>query len=452
MQIVIVGIGKVGSTLASHLVTEGHNITVIDISERVVSQAGNTLDVLGYLGNGAAHATLVEAGVGKADLIIAATASDEVNILCCLTAHKLGVQNTIARVRSPEYYEQSDFLREGLGLSMVINPELAAAQEIARILRFPAATRVEMFAGGRAELVACRVRRGSPLMGVPLRDLPKKAGIRVLICAVERDGGVLIPSGDFVPEEDDVLYVIGAPSDMVRTFKKINLSTSRARSAMINGGSRIAFYLAEALERDGVSVKIVERDPARAEELGRLLPHTVILCDPSSSHELLLEEGLDKVDAFISLTGLDEGNILTALYASQHNVRKVIAKVNNSDLVSLVRDTALETVISPKLITVNQISRYVRALAAGSQSANVQAVYKLIGSRVEVLEFRADVPGPYLNVPLAQLQTKPHVLIACIVRNGRVIIPGGGDEIRLRDDVLVVTSDQQLQALSDIME
>lgn len=452
MQIVIVGVGKVGFTLASHLVAEGHNVAVIDHNEAVLSQAGNTLDVIGYAGNGAAYSTLVEADVAKADLLIAATASDEINMLCCLIAHKLGTQHTIARVRNPEYFGRSNFLREGLGLSMVINPELAAAQEIARILRFPAATRVEMFAGGRAELVSCRVKPGSPLEGLPLRELSKKTGVKVLICAAERNGDVLIPTGDFLPQADDTLYIIGAPSDMVRAFKKLNLSTMRARSVMIIGGSRIAFYLASALEKDGVTVKIIERDPARAEELGRLLPHAVILTGDLSNHDLLLEEGLEKTDAFVALTGLDEGNILAALFAARHHVGKVVAKVNNADLVPLMRDTALETIISPKGITVNEIARYVRALTASSQEANVIALYKLIGSRAEVLEFRADVPGAYLNTPLMDLPIKKHVLIACIVRDGRVIIPGGRDEIRLRDGVLAVTSEQQLQSLSDILE
>lgn len=452
MRIAVVGAGKVGFTLASHLLAEGHDITVIDSSERVLTQIANTLDIIAYSGNGAAYSTLVAANIAQNDLLIAATASDEINMLCCLTAHNLGVAHTIARVRNPEYFENSAYLREGLGLSMVINPERAAAQEIARILRFPAATRVEMFASGRAEMVSCRVREDSPLSGIPLRDLPKKAGVKVLICAAERKGDVLIPSGDFVPQVDDVLYVIGAPADMVSTFKKINLSTMRARSAMIVGGSRIGFYLASVLERDGVDVKIIERNPERAEEIGRLLPRSVVIVGDLSNHELLLEEGLDKVDAFVALTGLDEGNILAAIYASRQNVRKVIAKVNNDDLVPLMRDTALETTISPKMITVNQISRYVRALIAGGQGGDVLALYKLIGSRVEVLEFRAASSGDYLNIPFKTLQIKKHVLVACIVRDGKVIIPGGRDEIRPHDGVLVVTADQQLRSLSDILE
>lgn len=452
MKIVIVGAGKVGYALATHLLAEGNDITVIDNDEQVLAQVGNTLDVIGYNGNGAAYATLKDADVGMSDLLIATTASDEVNILCCLTAHKLGVQNTVARVRNPEYYGNSRFLREEMGLSMVINPERAAANEISRILRFPSATRVEMFANGRAELVACRLKADSLLIGIPLRDLFKKTRTKLLVCAAERNGDVHIPSGDFVPQEDDILHIIGAASDMVNTFRKLNMSSMRARTAMLVGGSRLSYYLASVLEKDGVTVKIIERDPVRAEELGGLLPNAVVIVGDLSNHELLIEEGLDKVDAFVALTGLDEGNILAALYASRHNVRKVIAKVNNDDLASLMHDSALETTISPKTITVNQISRYVRALIAGGEGGDVIALYKLIGSRVEVLEFRANNVGAYLNKPLMELPIKKNLLIACIVRDDRVIIPGGMDEIHPRDGVLVVSSAHQLLSLNDILE
>ena len=452
MNIVIVGAGKVGNILASHLLAEGHEITIVDSNERVLTHVGNTMDIIGFCGNGASYATLKEVGVDKADLLIAATASDEVNMLCCLAAHKLGARHTIARVRDPEYAEQCAVLREELGLSMAINPELAAAREIARILHFPAATRVELFAGGRVELVACRVKAESPLVGIALRDLPKKTGIKVLICVAERNGDILIPSGGFVPQEDDVLYFTGAANEMIHAFKKINLSTTRARTVMIVGGGRITYYLASALEKEGVDVKIVERDPARAEELSALLPKSVILVGDVTNHELLLEEGMEQVDAFVALTGLDEGNILAAIYASHHNARKVIAKVNNEDLIPLMRDTPLETIVSPKRITVNQILRYVRALDAGDDDTNVQSLYKIIGSRVEVLEFRADSDGEYLYRTLNDLPIKQGVLIACIIRTGRVLIPDGATEIRPQDGVLVVTSGQPIHALSDILE
>lgn len=452
MNIIIVGAGKVGSTLAAHLLSEGHDITIIDQNERVLTQISNTLDVIAYIGNGAAYASLSDANVEKCDLLIATTASDETNILCCLTAKKLGVKNTVARVRNPEYYERSGFLQEGLGLSMVINPELATAQEIARILRFPSANRAEMFAGGRAEMIACRVKKDSPFEGTALCNLPSKTGVKLLVCAVERNGEALIPSGDFVPKENDILFVVGSPYELVANFKKLKLSTMRAKSVIIIGGSKIAFYLAETLGKDGVSVKIIEKNPDRAKEIGNALSHATVIIGDLANHELLLEESLEKTDAFVALTGLDESNILGAIYASHKNVKKVIAKVNNLDLIQLINENALETTISPRLITINHIIRYVRALCAGGEGGDVQAIYRLMGSKVELLEFKADSKGEYLDIPFMDLSIKKNVLIACIIRKGKVIIPDGHSEIHYGDGVLAVTSGQRLQSLSDILE
>lgn len=451
MRILIVGGGKVGSTLATQLLREGHDITVIDRSEKVVTAIGNTLDVICLAGNGASYPLLKEADAGRQDLVIAATASDEINMLCCLTAHKLGAQHTAARVRGPEYFDQLGFLKDVLGLSMIINPELAAAQEIDRMLRVPSAAKVELFAKGRAELVSCRVPKGSLLNGQKLVDLGR-AKLNVLICAVERGGEIFIPSGDFAISEGDTLYFTGAPHAMEAAFKKINLSTERALSVMIVGGGRITYYLASMLEKEGVSVKIIERDAARASELSMLLEKSVVLHGDAADHELLTEEGLETTDAFVALTGLDEGNILSALYASQRKVRKVIAKVNNDNLIPLVRDTTLESFVSPKSITANQILRYVRALSASKSDANVESLYKLAGGRIEVLEFLAGAEGAYLHTTLRDLELKKGILVACIVRDGRALIPGGADMIHPRDSVLVVTHDQHLSKLSDILE
>ena len=453
MKIIIVGAGKVGYQLAKNLLSEGNDITVIDKNEQVVNTAGNTLDCIGLTGNGAAYSTLLDAGVANNDLLIATTASDEINIITCLTAKHLGIKNTIARVRNPEYYEKTGFLQNTIGASMLINPEFSTAGEIARILRLPSATKVELFAGGKAELISYKVKPGSPIEGITLSDFNRSTGIKVLICAAECGGNVMIPSGDFIPRADDILYVIGAPQDMVNTLKKINVYSNRAKTVMIAGGGKIAFYLTEMLVKSGVKVKLIEKDRKKAEELAAFLPKAVVLVGDVSDHELLLEEGLEKTDAFIALTGLDEGNILAALYASQHNVRKVIAKVNNDDLVSLMRGTALDSVVSPKHLTVNYISRYVRALAEGENAESVEAVYKLSGGKAEVLEFTAEGENaPYLNTPLMDLRLKKSVLIACIVRKGRAIIPGGQDSILKNDKLLVVTADKQLRSLKDIME
>ncbi|MDO4572276.1 MAG: Trk system potassium transporter TrkA [Clostridia bacterium] len=452
MDIVIVGGGKVGYALAAQLINEGHAITLIDKNERVIEQIGTTLDAMCIAGNGAAYPVLESAGVANADLLIAVTAGDEANMLCCLTAHRLGARHTIARVRNPEYYAQLSFLKEDLGLSMAVNPELAAAEEIARILRFPTATKVELFARGRVELVSYHVNEDSVLCGMQLSELPKKTGIRVLICAVEREEAVVIPSGDYVIHADDELYMTGAPQELERMFRKLHLLVNRAANVLIMGGGRITYYLAERLAREKVNVKVIERETARANELAVALPKAVVLCGDASDHEVLMEEGLEKQDAFVALTGLDEGNILTAIYAHRHKVPKVIAKVNNEGLFSLIKNSGLDSIISPKLITANQILRFVRALTAGQGIDDVLTLYQILGGRVEVLEFRAAEDAPYCGIPLKDLPIRRNILIASLVRSGRAVIPGGGDCIRPGDGVLVVTAGRRLHELSDILE
>ncbi len=452
MQITVVGGGKVGYLLARQLLAEGYDITVVDKSERVIEQISNTMDVMGYVGNGASYPVLQSVGVENSDLLIAVTETDEVNLLCCLAAHKLGAKHTVARVRNPEYADQLYALKDDLGLSMSINPERAAAEEIARILRFPAATRVELFARGNVELVTCRVPHGSVLDGLRLSLLPQTLGVTVLICAVDRAGDVIIPAGDFVLKAEDYLYLTGAPKQVEQAFRKAKLLLHPVRDVIITGGGRITYYLAQALYHQNINVKIIERDPARATELAERLPHVSVLQGDAADHELLLEEGLERSDAFVSLTGLDEGNILSALYALKHDVRKVIAKVNNESLVSLIAGSGVESVISPKQVTTNQILRYVRALAARSPDGNVLSLYKLAGGRIEVLEFRAgrDMEG-LVNIPLRSLELKKNILIACLVRNRRAIIPTGSDCIQADDSVLVVTADQRINELMDIL-
>lgn len=452
MQIVIVGAGKVGFTLATQLQLEGHDITVLDKNEQVIEKIGNSLDVIGYVGNGASYPVLQAMDLSRCDLLLAVTASDEVNMLCCLLAHKLGAKYTVARVRNPEYAEQLTILKDDLGLSMTVNPERAAAAEIARILRFPSASRVELFARGKAELVASRVAEGSALDGIPLSRLPQKFGVRVLICAVERNNEVVIPGGDFTIQTGDTLYLTGAPADMAKAFRRIHLHTDPARSVMIVGGGRISYYLAEMLHREGASVKIIEQNQARAQELAAQLPSAVVLHGDASDHDLLLEEGLKRCDAFVTLTGVDEGNILSALYAIDLNVPKVIAKVNSDNLAKLIKNTDLQTTVSPKQITANQILCYVRALAAGLSDENVLSLYKILGGRVEVLEFVAPEEGAFLNTPLKDLRLKKNTLIACLVRGGRTIIPDGTERILPKDGVLVVTADQRLRELKGILE
>ena len=451
IKTIIVGGGKVGQSLAQQLLLEEYDVTIVDRSSRVVEQARTTLDIIGIVGNGAAYPVLESAGAKDADLLIALTASDETNMLCCLTAHQLGAKHTIARVRSPEYYDQLFFLKECLGLSMAVNPELAAAEEITRILRFPSATKVEIFARGRVELVSYHVTESNGLCGTILSDLPHKTGIKVLICVVEHGDNVVIPSGNYRIAADDTLYFTGAPEQIVAAFRKLGLLTERVQNVLIIGGGRISYYLATQLAKDKIHVKIIEKDAARAVELASLLPKANVLQGDASNHELLMEEGLNRQDAFVALTGLDEGNILSSIYAHHLRVPKVIAKVNNDNLVSLIHDGGLESIISPKRITTSQILRFARALSAGRDREDILALYQIVGGRVEVMEFRA-ASAAYCDMPLKTLPIRPNILIACIVRQGKTIIPNGDDVIQQDDSVLVVTAGQRLIRLADILQ
>ena len=451
MKIIIVGLGKVGYAIAQQMVGEEHDLILVDESAAVIEHADATLDAMCVEGNGACASVLLRAGVRDADLVIAATADDEVNLVCSLMAKKLGAKHTVARVRNPEYFRDAPILRREIGLDMIINPEYAAAQEIARILRIPSAARVELFAKGRAELVSFRLPADSPVIGAPLSQLPQKLGARVLFCAVDRGGDVSIPDGAFELRAGDRVYLTGAAAEIAEAFRRMGMVSSRVRDVIIAGGGRITYYLANSLVRAGMRVKIIERDAERAAELGALLPKCTVLRGSMADHELLLEEGLAGADAFVALTGLDEGNILAAMYAASSGARKVIAKVNNENLTRLIRDSSLESAISPRDLTANRIVAYVRSVNASLESSNIESLFQIVGGKVEVLEFRAGREGAYLRVPLKDLALRPGVLIACLVRSGRAHIPGGMDSIEPGDGVLVVTKDHHLTELSDIL-
>lgn len=453
MQIMIVGCGKMGSTLAVQLVQEGHRVTVIDRNESVIEQISNTQDVIGYVGNGAVFSVLEEAGAKDTDLLLAMTTSDEINLLSCLIAHKIGAKHTIARVRDPEYANNMYRISDDLGLSMTVNPDRQAAEEIARVLRFPAATHIELFARGHVELVTCRLPEKSAINGIPLYELPQKLGVKVLICAVERGGEYTIPSGGFTLAGGDVIYVTGAPREVAKALRKAGVIANPIRSVIIGGGGRISYYLAQELVGSNISVKIIEYSKDASRNIAELLPGAVVINGDVTDHDLMQEEGVERADAFVGLTGLDEGNVLSALYAKRHGVGKVIAKVNNEGLESLVKETALDSVISPKRVATNVILRYVRAREASADHGRIRGLYKIADGSIEVLEFNAsDENRNLLNIPLKDLKTKKHLLIACLVRKGKAIIPGGADSIQAGDVVLVVTAQQRMNDLGDIME
>ena len=454
MKIIIVGAGKVGIELTRQLSLK-HKVTVIDRNARIVDNIINIYDVMGVCGNGASYEVQKEAGSEKADLLIATTSSDEVNILACLVAKKLGVRHTIARVRNPEYEKQLRFMREDLGLSMAINPEKAAAREIARVLRFPTAMKLESFSKGRLELVEYRVPEESRLTGVRLSELYKSLRVRVLVCAVARKNETIIPSGNFRLQAGDKIYITASPEELSVFFQRLGVFRSRASSVIIVGASRIGYYLAKELLQMGMSVKIIEQDENLCIRASENLPKALVIAGDATDTELLMEEGLERTDAFIALTGLDETNILIALSAAHltQGRCKVVAKINRQSLSDLVSDRELiDSIFSAASVTAELIIQYVRAMESAS-GATVRTLHRLVEGRVEALEFRVTEDVPFIGIPLKELRLKTGLLLAGIVRKtGEIIIPSGSDALELGDDVIVVTSGSSLQDICGILQ
>lgn len=450
MQIIIVGCGNVGSTLAEQLSKEGHNITAIDIDAHRVETVANQYDVMGVVGNGASFSVQNEAGIEEADLMIAVTASDELNMLSCLIAKKAGGCSTIARVRNPIYNKEIAYIKEELGLSMVINPEYAAACEIARLLKFPSAIKVDTFAKGRVELLKCKIKEGSVLHGHPLTYLSSGLHCEVLICTVQRGDEVFIPDGNFELQEKDVISVVASSRKANEFFKKIGMTTNRIKTCMIIGGGETTYYLAKQLLPMGIGIKIIEQSKERCNELSELLPQAMIIHGDGTERNLLQEEGLPKVHSFVSWTSMDEENIMLSLYAKSISEAKTITKVHRLDYDRIIDSLDLGSVLYPKNITAEYILQYVRAMQ-NSIGSNVETLYQLIEGKVEALEFRVNEQSNVIGVPLKELQLKENLLIACINRKGVVIIPGGQDSIQMGDTVMVVTTNQGFNDLKDIL-
>lgn len=451
MRIVVIGVGKVGSTVAEYLSQEGHEVVIVDQDPKVVEWITNRYDVLGVCGNGASLEVQREAGINRAQLVVALTSRDEFNILCCIIAQKNGAEHVIARVRNPDYYQQMSFLQDELGLSMAINPEMESADAISRMLRFPSATKLEVFAKGRLEMAEVTLPKDTVLDGISLRELPGKLGVQVLVCAVQRDQEVVIPSGNFVLRGGDHINISATHKDMSIFFKKNGLYRDAIRSVLIVGGGRIAYYLASQLLRLGIHVKIVERDEATCESLSQQLPKADILHGDGTDQELLLEEGIRTADACVALTGVDEENIIVSMFANTQHVRKVITKVNRPNLLDIMRSVGIESVISPRSVTGDRILRYVRAIS-NSRGSRIQTLYRLLDGRMEALEFKVANNAPFVGQTLQKLTFRKGVLIAGIVRGDRLIHPQGSDFMLPGDLVTVVTTVSGLQDLSDTLK
>lgn len=451
MKIIIAGGGKIGSTVAELLSGEGHDITVIDRESAVITTISNKLDVICVEGSAANPETLREAGAADADLLLAATEKDEVNMICGIAARRLGTAQVVARIRDPEYLAQTDFLRETLGLSVIVNPEYECAREISRILRFPSAVRVDTFSQGSMEIIEYRVPEGGLLGGVALRELPHRFGARVLVCVVERDGEALIPNGGFVLREGDRLSVSGESRELRRFFEALGQYRRPVRSVMIMGGGRIAVYLARLLHESGISATILERSRERCEALCELLPEANILCGDATRSDVLGEEGIAGTDAFVALTGDDEDNIITSLYAMRCQVPKIVTKVNRASLAAMGESFGIDSVVSPKELVAQQLVRFVRAMGE-SVGSSMETLHRLADGLVEAMEFKVGEGAACVGVPLRELKLKKDVLISAVIRGGESIIPGGATVIEPGDHAVIVAPAGKLKTLDEAME
>ncbi len=449
MKIIIIGNGKVGYTLAQQLSGEDHELTLIDHKAEALKNADGVLDVLCTVGNGASIQTLLEAGVRSSDLVVAVTGSDELNIVCCLIAKKLGARHTVARIRSPEYFKEANLLKREVGLNLVINPEYAAAQEISRLLRVPSAFSVETFARGLVEMIGFPVKDSDGLAGISLFEYNRRHPNGVLLCAVVRGEEVIVPDGSFVPQIGDKAYIIGSQQETVAFFRLLRRDSGIIRHITVLGGSRISTYLTWAVQKVGMQVRIVEQNEDKCLTLAEKLPQAVIIQGDGTDSAVIEQEDLLNTDAFITLTNRDEENLLMAMTALRHGVSKVIAKMNRPNYTDMMRQFGVDSIISPKDITANQISAYVRSLA-GSQGSAVENLYRLLGGKIEAVEFAASEGSRVLDTPLKDLKPVGG-LVAAIVREGRIIIPDGNTAIHAGDRVIVISKGDALKSLDDLL-
>ena len=451
MKIVIIGLGSIGKTILKSLANEGHTITIIDENKYLIESLIEKYDVFGVVGNGASLKLQQEAGVEDADLVIALTRNDELNIFACLVAKRLGVDHTVARVRNPAYRKQIEQMKDDLGISMVVNPEHETANEIFNRISLPSVTSMEHFAEGKVLLVEVTAKVGCALVGESLISLGRKLNSKVLVCAVQRGDEIVIPDGNFVIQSGDKIHFTADAKSLGAFLEEVNLVKSPLKKVMIVGGGKIGYYLAHGLSKKKYSVKLIEENPTKAEELAEQLPRVTVACGNGTQQDLLIEEGIEAMDAFVSLTNVDEENIIVSIFANKKGVRKTITLIENEDLVGMLDELGVDNSIASRQVVASRVISYARALS-NSIGSNVRTLYQLVNGRVEALEFAAKKAAAIYGKPLKELKIKKNCLIACIIRDGEVIIPDGNSEIHQGDSVVVVTTLRSLDDLAGVFE
>ncbi len=451
MKIIIVGCGNVGATIAEKLSKEGHDITIIDNRHNLLEEVADAYDVLGVEGNGTSFNVQMEAGIDEADLLIAVTGMDEINLLCCLIARKAGKCHTIARVSNPVYSNEISFIKEELGLSMVINPQDAAASEMERHLKFPSALEVDTFAKSRVELVNYVLDSENNLNGMAIKDISKELNSEVLIPIVERGEEVIIPNGEFMFKEGDKVSVVGSQADTFNFFKKIGAPMTTIKDVLIVGGSHTAVYLAKQLLDMGMRVKIIDKNKKRCVEINDMLPKALVICGDATDKDLLVEEELEHMDAFVACTNMDEENIMLSIYAKEVSKAKTIAKVHRTSYTDILDSLDIGSIIYPRSITAERIIKYVRAME-NSIDSGIETLYLLRDGRIEALEFRIKEDDPVVGISLMDLNLKDNIIVACITHNGKVIIPNGKSVMNPGDTAVILTTKDKLNDISDILE
>ena len=451
MKIAIIGLGTIGKTILKNLSGEGHTITIIDEDKAKIESLIEKYDVFGVVGNGACLDIQKEAKMKDADLAIVLTNSDELNVFACLVAKKIGVKNTIARVRNPDYRKQIMAMKDDLGIAMIVNPEMEMASEIFNIINLPSVNGIEHFANGRVSLVEVAAEKGCSLIGETLISLGQKLTTKVLVCAVQRGDKVIIPSGNFIIREDDKIYFTADAKTLGNFLSETKLVKSPFKNIMIIGGGRIGYYLADALSKKKYAVKLLEDNPSACEELAELLPRATVVCGNGTQHDVLIEEGIEAMDAFVALTDIDEENMIVSMFANKKRVKKSITQIKNDDLYGMLDELGIDNNVSPKHVVAGRIISYIRALA-NAVGSNILTMYQLVNNQVEALEFSAKRQESFYDKPLRELKIKPNCLVACIIRKNEIIIPDGNSEIKLGDNVVVVTTHKNFDDLNDVFE